>query len=55
MMEAVRTSETSVYYDTTQRNIPEDSNLQTRRCEKLKSHMDWILLAHDRGQWLTLC
>jgi hypothetical protein len=28
MMEAVHTSETSVYYATTQHNIPEGSNLQ---------------------------
>jgi hypothetical protein len=34
MMEAVRTSETSV----TWRNIPENSNLPTRRSENLKSH-----------------
>jgi hypothetical protein len=32
MMEAVRTSETSVnFYETTRRNIPEDGHLQTRR------------------------
>jgi hypothetical protein len=28
MMEAVRTSETSVYSETTRRYIPQDSNLQ---------------------------
>jgi len=39
MMEAVRTSETSVYYnETTRRYIPEGSNLHTRRRENLKSH-----------------
>jgi hypothetical protein len=39
MMEAVRTSETSVYSnETTRRNIPEASNLHTRRRENLKSH-----------------
>jgi hypothetical protein len=38
MMEAARTSETSVnFYQTTRRN-PEDSNLRTRRRENLKSH-----------------
>jgi hypothetical protein len=38
-MEAVSTSETSVnFYQTTRRNIPEDSHLHTRRCENLKSH-----------------
>jgi hypothetical protein len=39
MMEAVSTSETSVIsYQTTQRNIPEDSHFNTRRRENLKSH-----------------
>jgi hypothetical protein len=39
MMEAVGTSETSAnFYQTTQRNIPEDGNLHTRRRENLKSH-----------------
>jgi hypothetical protein len=39
MMEAVRISETSVnFYETTQRNIPEDSHLHTRRLENLKSY-----------------
>jgi hypothetical protein len=38
MIEAVRTSETTVnIYQTTLRNIPEDSHLHTRRCENLKS------------------
>jgi hypothetical protein len=37
-MEAVSTSETSVnFYETTRRNIPEDSHLYTRRRENLKS------------------
>jgi hypothetical protein len=39
MMEAVRTSETSVYSETTRRYIPEGSNLHTRRRENLKSRM----------------
>jgi hypothetical protein len=39
MMEAARTSETSVnFYQTTRRNNPEDSHLFIRRCENLKSH-----------------
>jgi hypothetical protein len=39
MIEAVRTSETSVHFDvTTWRYIPEDS-LHTRRRENLKSHI----------------
>jgi hypothetical protein len=44
MMEAVRTSETSVHFNvTTWRYIPEDSKLHTRRCENLKSHTDVLL------------
>jgi hypothetical protein len=40
MMEAVRTSETSVNFNvTTRRYIPEDSKLHIRRLENLKSHM----------------
>jgi hypothetical protein len=39
MMEATRTSETSGnVYQTTRRNIPEDSHLHTSRRENLKSH-----------------
>jgi hypothetical protein len=39
-MEAASTSETSVnFYHTTQRNIPEDSHLHTRRRQNLKSHL----------------
>jgi hypothetical protein len=39
MIEAVCTSETSEYfYKSTRRNIPEDSHLDTRRRENLKSH-----------------
>jgi hypothetical protein len=39
MMEAVRTSETSVNFNVTiWRYILEDSKLNTRCCEKLKSH-----------------
>jgi hypothetical protein len=38
LMKAVRTSETSVYYnETTRRYIPEDSNLHTCRREYLNS------------------
>jgi hypothetical protein len=37
-MEAVSAFETSVsFYETTRRNIPEDSHLHTRRRENLKS------------------
>jgi hypothetical protein len=39
-MEAVHTSETSVYSnETAQRYIPEGSNLHNRRRENLKSHI----------------
>jgi hypothetical protein len=39
MMEAVRTSETSVNFNvTTRRYIPEDSKLHIRHHENLKSH-----------------
>jgi hypothetical protein len=39
MIEAVRTSETSVHFNvTTRRYIPVDSKLHTRRRENLKSH-----------------
>jgi hypothetical protein len=39
MMEAAGTSETPVnFYQTTRRNNSEDSHLQTRRRENLKSH-----------------
>jgi hypothetical protein len=45
MMEAASTSETSVnFYQTTRRNIPENSNLHTRHRENLKSH---IMCRHD--------
>jgi hypothetical protein len=38
MMKAVRTSETSVYSETTRRYIPEGSHVHARRRENLKSH-----------------
>jgi hypothetical protein len=38
--QAVNTSETSVsFYQTTWRNIPQDTHLHTRRRENLKSHL----------------
>jgi hypothetical protein len=41
MMEAASTSETSVnFYQTTRRNNPENSHLQTRHSENLKSQSD---------------
>jgi hypothetical protein len=54
MMEAVSTSETSVnFYQTTRRNIPEDSHLIVFKnvwCED----MNWIHLAEDRNQWCVV-
>jgi hypothetical protein len=39
MMEAANTSETSIhFYQTTRRNISEDSHIHIRRRENLKSH-----------------
>jgi hypothetical protein len=38
MMEAARTSETLVNYQTTRRYNPEDSHLRTHRRENLKSY-----------------
>jgi hypothetical protein len=49
-MEAASTSETSVnFYQTTRRNIPEDSHLHTRHRENLKSHLftNYLSLAVD--------
>jgi hypothetical protein len=44
VMEAVRSSETSVYSnETTRRRIPEDSNLHTRRRENLRPHAEEIV------------
>jgi hypothetical protein len=41
MMEAVRTSETSVYFnETTERYIPDGCHLHTRRHDSLKYHDD---------------
>jgi hypothetical protein len=43
-MEAVRTSETSVYYkETTRRNIPESYHLHTHRRENLQSRTVTVL------------
>jgi hypothetical protein len=47
-MEAVHTSETSVYSnDTKMRYIPEGSNLQTRPRDNLKSHLKTLPKVHD--------
>jgi hypothetical protein len=44
MMKAVSISEMSVnFYQTTQRNIPEDGHVHTRRRENLKSHIEKFL------------
>jgi hypothetical protein len=45
MMEVVRTSETSVYFnETTRHSIPQGSHLQTRRRENHKSHVAYELM-----------
>jgi mannose/fructose-specific phosphotransferase system component IIA len=42
IMDAVSTSKTSVnFYQTTRRNIAEDSHLHTCRRENLKSHLEF--------------
>jgi hypothetical protein len=38
-MEAMHSSETSVYLPSTQRHIPEDDTVHSDRCENLKSSM----------------
>jgi hypothetical protein len=44
MLEAVRTSETSVNFNVTARRyIPEDSELHNRRRENLKSHISFCV------------
>jgi hypothetical protein len=45
-LDAVRTSETSIYSETTQRYIPEGCHLYTRRRENLKSH---------KRKWIFFC
>jgi hypothetical protein len=50
MMEAARTSETSIDIDLrTRQCIPEDSELHTCRCENLKSRLlfIWLEIAED--------
>jgi hypothetical protein len=43
MMETASTFETSVnIYQTTRRNIPEESHLRARRCENLKSQAEQV-------------
>jgi hypothetical protein len=44
-MEAIRTSETLVFFETTRRCIPEDSHFHTRRLTNLKSQIRivWVI------------
>jgi hypothetical protein len=52
MMEAVRTSKTSVNFNvTTRRYIPEDCKLLTRRRENLKSLIQEIELAKNKDHY----
>jgi hypothetical protein len=53
MMVAVSTSETSVnFYETTRRNVQEDSHLYTHRRENLKSHGNKFLGSIKRREFL---
>jgi hypothetical protein len=47
MMEAASTSETSINFCQTRRNIPEDSHLHTRHRENLKSHFVLKMYVED--------
>jgi hypothetical protein len=42
-MEAIRSSEMSVYTRSTQRHIPEDGILHSHRCENLKSYKYYVV------------
>jgi hypothetical protein len=42
MMEAIRSSETSVPTKNTRRKIPEDGFLDSHRRENLKSYITWV-------------
>jgi hypothetical protein len=56
MMEAVRTSETSVYSnETTRHYITEGSNLHTRRRENLKSHESFVVYLTTLSVEQTIC
>jgi hypothetical protein len=50
MMEALRSSETSVLTRATRRNIPEDDILHSHRRENLKSYIHWTALPVDKRQ-----
>jgi hypothetical protein len=53
MMEAVRTSETSVnFYETTRLKIPEGCYFHTRRRENLKSSLDSYKICFRNSQSL---
>jgi hypothetical protein len=57
MMEAIRAPETSVYFDTRRRYIPEDCHLHMRRRENLKSHVAlplFVFLAGSKFVFIDL-
>jgi hypothetical protein len=55
MKEAVSTSEKSVnFYQTTWRNIPEESHLHTHRRENLKSHTTYLLVDYTTSPMLQI-
>jgi hypothetical protein len=58
MMEAASTAETSVnFYQTTRRNVPEDSHPHTRCRENIESHtivelLKKFLASHETGNFI---
>jgi hypothetical protein len=53
MIEAASTYETSVnFYQTTRRNIPEDSHIHSRSRKNLKSRLAELLSASQEGNFI---